>query len=106
MTRAPLYLLLLFSSFWSLSAAADAYCEGPIQQGNTWNLICAADGSGDTEYQCDYSFTLTNAEGLSDTTEATGSVSAGQSGVILWSGIQSNGADIVAAQGVSGACSQ
>ncbi|MBX9913362.1 MAG: hypothetical protein K2Y25_05645 [Pseudomonadaceae bacterium] len=105
MGKQQLLAVAVIASLWGGYANAAAQCEGPQQDGNTWNLICAADGSGESEYQCDYFLALTNAQGLSETVEATGSVSPGQSGVIIWSAIQNQNADITAASMVRGTCS-
>ena len=105
MQKMSVLMVAVMVAFWGSFANAGAQCEGPIKEGNTWNLTCAADGSGDSEYQCSYFLSLTNAQGLSETIEASGSVGQGQSGVIIWSGIQSEGADIVSANAVSGSCS-
>jgi invasion protein IalB len=105
MQKMSVLMVAVMASFWGSFASAGAQCEGPIEEGNTWNLTCAADGSGDSEYQCSYFLSLTNAQGLRETIEASGSVGQGQSGVIIWSGIQSEGADIVSANAVSGSCS-
>ncbi len=83
--------------FFANAAFADAQCEGPVQDGNTWNLLCAADGTDDADYQCDYMLSLTNADGFTENVEATGGVSTGQREVIIWSAIQNDNADITAA---------
>lgn len=107
MKRNPRLLTAAILSALTFVALADGRCQGPVKDGNTWSLVCSADtadGSDDSDYQCDYELSLTNADGLTRTVEASGSVSPGQSGVILWSAIQSENADIVAASIVSGAC--
>ena len=67
-------------------ASAGAQCETSLD-GNTWNLVCSADGGGNSEddYQCDYFISLSFSQGEPDQQEATGSVTPGQSGVIIWS---------------------
>jgi hypothetical protein len=92
---------------WQTAAFAAAECVGPTKLGNTWNLVCASDDdAGDDYYQCDYVLSLTNAQGLSSTVEASGSVRQGQSGVIIWSAIQHDGAEITSAVVERGSCSQ
>jgi hypothetical protein len=107
MQRIPLIIATLALGAWAPLALADAQCQGPVKDGNTWNLVCSADpsdGSDDSDYQCDYELSLTNAQGLTRSVEASGSVSPPQSGVILWSAIQSDNADIVSASIASGSC--
>lgn len=105
MSKLHVLAMAVISALWGSSASAAAQCEGPTQEGNTWNMTCAADGSGDSDYQCEYFLSLTNAQGLSESVEATGSVGQGQSGVIIWSAIQSQNADITAASMLRGSCS-
>lgn len=93
------------AGLWGSTAFAAAGCEGPSKLGNTWNLVCASDDAGDDYYQCDYVLSLTNAQGLSSTVNASGSVRQGQSGVIIWSAIQHDGAEITSAAVERGACS-
>ncbi|MDT4870139.1 hypothetical protein FQZ97_1052020 [compost metagenome] len=93
-------------SLWGTAALAAAECVGPTRLGNTWNLVCAADDAGDDYYQCDYVLSVTNAQGLSSTVDASGSVRQGQSGVIIWSAIQHDGAEIMAAVVERGSCSR
>jgi hypothetical protein len=88
------------------AACADVQCFGPSQDGNTWNLACSASGEGDDDYQCDYFLSVTNSDGFTDQIEATGSVSKGDSGVLIWSAIQHDGSDIVSASIDSGSCSK
>jgi len=97
--------LFVIASLVATGAWADAQCQVD-RNGNTWNLVCAADGSGETDYECDYFVSLTNSQGLTDDVEATGTVGASQSGVIIWSAIQDGGADIVSADLQSGSCVQ
>ncbi|WP_371365059.1 hypothetical protein ACA097_18230 [Pseudomonas sp. QL9] len=108
MKRIPYVIATLILGAWVSAALADGQCQGPVKDGNTWNLVCSADesdGSDDSDYQCDYVLSLTNAQGLSRNVEVSGSVSPGQSGAIIWSAIQSENADIVSASIVSGSCS-
>ena len=93
-------------SLWGTGAFAAAECVGPNKLGNTWSLVCAADGGGDEYYQCDYVLSVTNAQGLSSTVDASGSVAEGQSGVIIWSAIQQDGSDITSAVVDRGSCSR
>jgi hypothetical protein len=108
MKKATVILATVASVLWGSAALADASCRGPAKDGNTWNLICSADNSGDaqTEYQCDYILSVTNADGETTQMEATGSVGQGLSGVVLWSNVQSDGSDITSASVVSGSCVQ
>ena len=95
----------MFLTGWGSTALADASCGDPSQDGNTWNMVCADDGKGDDQYQCNYRLNVTNASGVSNQVNASGSVSQGQQGVIIWSGIQQDGSDIVSISVVSGECS-
>ncbi|HSC76832.1 MAG TPA: hypothetical protein VLB90_11415 [Pseudomonadales bacterium] len=106
MKKIIVILVAAASALWGTSVLAKASCSGPSKDGNTWNLVCAADTSGDaqTEYQCDYILSVTNANGETNQKEATGSVGSGLSGVVLWSNIQSDGSDITSASIVSGSC--
>lgn len=99
-------VISLMTLLWGSAAFAAAQCEGPQQLGNTWNLSCSADGSGESNYQCDYFIDLNTADGLSYQVEATGSVAPGDSGTIIWSAIQYENADIVSASIARGSCSQ
>jgi len=101
-------LVAIASSIACAGAFADAQCQGPILDGNTWNLVCAADaGDSEDDYQCDYFISLNFSEGAADQQEATGSVSPGQSGVIIWSSdVHGDGGDITSASIVSGSCSR
>jgi hypothetical protein len=102
-------LLAIASSMFSVAATAAAHCEGPILDGNTWNLVCAADDTDDTDddYQCDYFISLSDSQGSAEQQEATGSLSPGQSGVVIWSSaVDGEGTDIVSASIVSGSCSR
>lgn len=101
-------LLAIASSICCMSAFAAAQCEGPYLDGNTWNMICAADaGNDEDDYQCDYFITLNYADSQPDQQEATGSVSPGQSGVVIWSSaVNGDGGDITSASIASGSCSQ
>ncbi len=98
----------IFSTLFALTALADAQCATYLD-GNTWNLACSADaGDSGDDYQCDYFISLSYSQGDSDQQEATGSVSPGQSGAIIWSEDVNGdgGANIVSADVVSGSCSQ
>ena len=109
MVKLSATLMGILSTVFALSATAGAQCQGPILDGNTWNLICSADaGDGEDDYQCDYFISLSYAEGDPDQQEATGSVSPGQSGVIIWS-VDVNGEGGAAIQSASiadGSCNQ
>lgn len=105
MSKARLIVSLL-ATLWGVSAFAGAQCEGPQREGNTWNLNCSADGSGDSNYQCDYFFALTTADGMNYDVEASGSVAPGDSGIIIWSAIQYENADITSARLLRGTCIQ
>ena len=96
------------SALYSVDALADAQCA-PYLAGNTWNLSCAADpGDGEDDYQCDYMIAVSYAQGEPDQEEATGSVSPGQSGVIIWSeDVNGEGGDVITGVSVaSGSCGQ
>jgi hypothetical protein len=102
-------VVAIVSSMFSVAASAAAQCEGPIRDGNTWNLICAADDTHESEddYQCDYFISLTYSQGIPDQQEATGSVSPGQSGVVIWSSaVHGDDTDIVSASIASGSCTR
>lgn len=105
MNRASLAVASVAFGLWSSGALAAAACEGPVKVGNTWNLVCTADGEGDAYYQCDYELSLTDAQGNSATVEAEGSVGQGQRGIIIWSAIQHEGSEITAARITNGSCS-
>jgi hypothetical protein len=106
MKKLTIILAAAVSVLWGSSALADASCSDPSEDGNTWNLICAADNEGDstTEYQCDYILSVTNAGGITAQAEASGSVGKGLSGVIIWSNVRYQNADITAVSIVSGEC--
>ena len=101
-------LATIASGLFATQAFAAAQCEGPTLEGNTWNLICSADAGGDSgnDYQCDYFVSLAHSEGDPDQEEATGSVTPGASGVIIWSAAVNDEDDIVSAAIDSGSCSQ
>ncbi len=102
-------LVAIASSVYVLTASAAAQCEGPTLDGNTWNLTCSADaGDSGDDYQCDYILALTYAGGGDpEQEEATGSVTPGQSGVIIWSAaVNGDDSDIVSASIDSGSCNQ
>src|SRR5262249_44584250 len=83
-------------SFVTADALAGAQCQAN-QDGNTWNLVCSADESGEEgdEFQCDYTLSVaTDQSSEPDVIEATGSVGRGESGIIIWSAIQDGGANI------------
>lgn len=106
MKKLTVIFVAAVSILWGSSALADASCSEPSEDGNTWNLICAADNEGDsvTEYQCDYVLSVTNADGITAQAEASGSVGKGLDGVIIWSNVRYQNADITAVSIVSGAC--
>ena len=106
MKKLTIILAAAISVLWGSSALADASCSVPSEDGNTWNLVCAADNEGDaqTEYQCDYVLSVTNAGGITAQAEASGSVGRGLEGVIIWSNERYQNADITAVSIVSGGC--
>lgn len=110
MNRISAILTAILATAVAPAAIADAECQGPMLDGNTWNLVCSADpGDDEDDYQCDYSISLAYDEGDPDRQEATGSVSPGQSGVIIWSmdvNGEGGGARIVSASIADGSCSQ
>ena len=101
-------LAVVASGLFATEASAAAQCEGPTLWGNTWNLVCSADAEGDSgdDYQCHYIVSLAHSEGEPDQEEATGSVTPGASGVIIWSAAVNDEDDIVSAAIDSGSCSQ
>jgi hypothetical protein len=95
-------------SFATADALAGAQCQAN-QDGNTWNLVCAADESGEAgdEFQCDYTLSVATDQSTEpDVIEATGSVGRGESGIIIWSAIQDGGANITSVDVQDGSCSQ
>ena len=106
MKKLTMVLAAAVSVLWGSSALADASCSAPSEDGNTWNLVCAADNEGDaqTEYQCDYILSVTNDDGITAQAEASGSVGKGLDGVIIWSNARYQNADITAVSIVSGGC--
>ena len=92
---------MLVTTLWGASALASATCSGPMQDGNTWNLVCSDLSAPDTDTaavsQCSYSVSITNKNGQENTVSASGTVEQGQSGVVIWSAIQFGGSDIVSA---------
>jgi hypothetical protein len=98
-------LLVIVSSTFAAAVFADARCEGPSHDGNTWNLICSADaGDDEDEFQCDYMISVTDDQGENDVVEATGSVSPGDSGVIIWSAADDAAGGVASASIDSGSC--
>src|SRR5258707_15559719 len=96
-------------SIVSVAAIAAAQCDEPTIDGNVWNLTCAADDTHESEddYQCDYFISMTFSNGMSDRQEATGAVSPGQSGVVIWSStVYGDDTHIVAASIASGSCTR
>jgi len=106
MKKLSVALITVLASVWGVSAWAETSCSGPSKNGNTWSLVCSEAGDIDTSavYQCDYSVTVTNKSGQSNTVSASGTVAQGQSGVVVWSGIESGGSAIVSAV-ADGGCS-
>lgn len=104
MQKATVILGVAASVLWSSAVFADSVCSGPTKDGNTWNLVCADDGNGDDEYQCNYTISVTNADGLQGQSDASGSVAKGQSGIIIWSDEEYESSNIVSANIVSGSC--
>ena len=108
MIRTCTTLHMVIAAMCSAQAVADARCD-PYLEGNTWNLSCAADpGEGEDDYQCDYMVAVSYAQGEANQEEATGSVSPGQSGVIIWSEDVNGegGGKITDVSVISGTCSQ
>jgi hypothetical protein len=102
-------LLAIVSSLVSVAALAAAQCAEPITDGDIWNLVCAADDAHESEddYQCDYFVSMTFSNGMTDQQEATGAVSPGQTGVVIWSStVHGDDTHIVAASIASGSCSR
>jgi hypothetical protein len=102
-------LLTILFNIVSVAAIAAARCDELTTDGNIWNLICAADEKDEYEdvYQCDYFVSMTYSNGLSDQQEATGAVSPGQSGVVIWSStVYGDDTHIVAASIASGSCTR
>lgn len=106
MNKAAIPFATLLLAVASAGAVADVTCTGPQQNGNTWQLVCAEDGSGDADFQCNYQISVTNKDGQTDVVEASGTVGKGQSGIVLWSGAEHMGSDIVAASVARGSCEQ
>ena len=104
MTTSRTAVAVLASMLYASSVLADAHCKGPILDGNTWNLVCSDDGKGDAEYQCNYQISVKNADGISDTVDASGSVAQGQEGIVIWSTIELQGSPVVSASIDSGSC--
>jgi hypothetical protein len=109
MNKSTIALTAFITALWGSSVMAETSCIGPIQDGNTWSLICSDQGAGDADqdavYQCNYSLTVTNADGQTDTVNASGSVEQGQQDVVIWSGVESGGSAITSATVDSGSCS-
>lgn len=107
MKKYAVVLTAAITAMWGSAVLAETSCSGPVKNGNTWNLVCSEEGDTDSSavYQCDFSVTVTNQSGQSDTLSASGTVAQGQSGVVIWSGIESGGSAIVSAA-ADGSCSQ
>lgn len=102
-------LFAIASSMFTPTASAAAQCEGPTSDGNIWNLICGADESDEAgdDYQCDYVISVSTADGMTEEQEATGSVSPGQSNVVIWSTADyGDDSHVTGASIVRGSCSR
>ena len=102
-------LVAIASSTFVAGAFADAKCEGPVQDGDIWNLVCSADDAHEDEdvYQCDYFVSVTDSDGLVDQEEATGSVAPGQNGAVIWSSaVHGDDTRVVSATIDHGSCSR
>lgn len=104
MQKSNAMLVTVISVLWCTSTFAGVECEGPVQGGNTWNLVCSDDGTNDSGYQCEYTISLTTEAGFTDTVDASGTVDQGAQGTVIWSEIQHNGSNVVSASIVSGSC--
>jgi hypothetical protein len=99
----------LFGCALPAMAIAAAHCDGPIEDDGRWNLVCAADAEHESEddYQCDYIVALSLDNGLADEAEATGSISPGQVGVVIWSSVvRGDDAQVSSAHIVRGSCTR
>ena len=104
MQKSNVMLVAIVSVLWASSALAAAECEGPTEAGNTWNLVCSDDGTGDAGYQCEYTISIATEDGFTDTVDASGTVDSGVQGAVIWSDISHKGSNIVSASIVSGSC--
>ncbi len=68
--------------------------------------MCSEDGKGDADYMCSYQITLKNADGKSDTVEASGVVAKNAKNVVIWSAIEHGGSAIVSAEIERGSCDE
>jgi hypothetical protein len=84
---------------------ADAQCAVE-QEGNTWNMVCSDSGGGDSDLWCEYSVSINNEDGASDSLSVSGLINSGQSGVIIWSGIEHGGSAIQSVSVDSGNCTE
>ena len=102
-------MLAIVSSMLSLAALAGARCDDLSTDGSIWKLSCVADDADEYEddYQCDYFISMTYSNGMTDQQEATGAISPGQSGVVIWSSsVYGDDTHIVAAHVASGSCTR
>jgi hypothetical protein len=109
MIKSTVALFAIASSLFTAAAWAAAQCDGPTSDGNIWNLTCAADASDETgdDYQCDYFISVSTADGMTEEQEATGSVSPGQSNVVIWSTADyGDDSRVTGASIVRGSCSR
>ena len=97
-------LLLVPALLMTSSVYAEVSCHGPHKDGNTWSLVCSEDGKGDTDYMCNYSIAIKNADGQSDAVSASGTVGRNEKDVVIWSAIENGGSDIVSAKIDEGSC--
>ena len=109
MIKPSAVLFAIASTMFTLIASAAAQCEGPTSDGRIWNLICAADESNEAgdDYQCDYVISVSTADGMTEEQEAAGSVSPGQSNVVIWSTADyGDDSHVTGASIVRGSCSR
>jgi hypothetical protein len=102
-------LVAIASTLCAAAAWAAAQCEGPTSDGTVWNLVCAADPSQEAgdDYQCDYIISVSTADGMTEEQEATGSLSPGQSSIVIWSTADYGGdSHVTGATIVRGSCSR
>ena len=109
MKKVRAVLFAITSTLFATTSWAAAQCEGPTSDGNVWNLVCAADDSREAgdDYQCDYIVSVSTADGMTEEQEATGSLSPGQSSVVIWSTADyGDDSHVTGATIVRGSCSR
>lgn len=102
-------LLAIVTSILSVAATAAARCDDLSNDGSIWKLSCIADEADEYEddYQCDYFVSMKYSNGMTDQQEATGAISPGQSGVVIWSSnVYGDDTHIVDAHVESGSCTR